>query len=79
MLARTPFMGEDVSSILVNVHAPIFFPSNISLTNKLLGILKSEKLLNANLIHYSSDSDAYFVLDRSLSSTGKANTKGMEV
>jgi len=62
MLARTPLLGYDVSSILVNVHAPNFFPSNNSLTNnKLLVILKSEKLLNANLIHYLSDSDANVV------------------
>jgi len=43
------------------------FPSHNSLTNnKLLLILKSEKLLNANLIHHLSDSDANDVFVLSL-------------
>jgi len=61
MLARSPAMGQDVNSILMNDHAPflfLFFPSHNSLTIKLLIILKSEKLLNANLINHLSDSDA---------------------
>jgi len=48
--------------MLMNDHAPflfLFFPSHNSLTNnKLLVILKSEKLLNTNLINHLSDSDA---------------------
>jgi len=45
----------------------LFFPShNSSTNNKLLVILKSEKLLNENLIHHLSDSDANEVFVPSL-------------
>ena len=62
-----------MGSILVINHLLFFFPIHSSLTNiKLLIILKSEKLLNGNLIHYSSDSDVDDVFSCTVNTLSKA-------